>query len=70
NANRGWLTEGEATAIIDYANQLADEGWGLSHRRIEEHANEIICAKVGSENFTGVGHNWTDRFVAKYKCRL
>ncbi|KAF5378761.1 hypothetical protein D9615_006952 [Tricholomella constricta] len=41
NANGGWLTEGEADAIINYANQMAREGWPLSRRRILEHANEI-----------------------------
>jgi len=45
NANtKSWLTEGEADAIISYANQMASEGWPLSHRRILEHANEICFA--------------------------
>jgi hypothetical protein len=30
NSEGGWLTDGEANVIIDYANQMASEGWPLS----------------------------------------
>jgi len=69
NANGGWLTEGEANAIIDYANQMGREGWPFSRRRILEHANEICFARYGS-TFEGLGHNWVDRFILKHRDRL
>ena len=59
----------EADAIINYANERANEGWPLSQRRIEEHANEVMKACQGAY-FEGVGHNWTDRFILKYKDHL
>jgi hypothetical protein len=58
--------EEEADAIINYANEMANEGWPLSRKRIEEHVNEIISARRGAD-FDGVGHNWTDRFILKHK---
>src|SRR5712672_433413 len=69
NAAKSWLVDKEADAIIDYANERANEGWPLSRRRIEDHANEVIQARQGAD-FEGVGHNWTDRFILKHKDRL
>jgi hypothetical protein len=67
--SKGWLTEGEADAIINYANQMANESWPFSRRRILEHANEICFGRYGT-NFDGLGHNWVDRFTLKHRDRL
>ena len=70
NAERGsWLRDSEADALIEYALQLGREGWPFSATRLEEHANEICQGRYG-EDFAGVGHNWTSRFVLKHKDRL
>ena len=59
----------EANTIINYTNEMANEGWPFSRKRIEEHVNEVIMACQGPD-FEGVGHNWTDRFILKHKGRL
>jgi hypothetical protein len=64
NAEKSWFTNEEADVIIEYAIELANQGHGLSLRRLEEHANEILQARLG-ENFDGVGKNWARRFVEK-----
>lgn len=70
NSKRGsWLTDEEATVIIDYANQMARVGWPLSRRRIQEHAHLILEARLGTE-WPGFGKNWIDRFISKHSTRL
>ena len=66
NAERSWLVDEEANTIINYTNEMANEGWPLSQKRIDEHANEVITAHQGPD-FERVGHNWTDRFILKHK---
>ena len=70
NATRGsWLNEQEADALIAYAIKLGNEGWAFSRERLGEHANEILRAREGP-SFEGVGVNWADRFIEKYRNRL
>ncbi|KAL4253004.1 Centromere and Transposable Element-Derived Protein [Pleurotus pulmonarius] len=70
NAERNrWLTEEEEDVIVKYAISLADQGWPLSRRRLEEHANLIIAARRGG-SFAGVGGNWTHRFAERHSDRL
>jgi hypothetical protein len=66
NVKKGWLVEEEADTIINYANEMANEGWPLSRRRIKKHTNEIIRVHQGAD-FDRVGHNWTNRFILKHK---
>lgn len=69
NAEKSWLTNGEATVLIDYALEIGARGWPFSRRRLGEHADEVIGAKLG-DAFKGVGLNWVDRFVTKHHDRL
>lgn len=70
-ARESWLTEGEAAVVIDYIEEMGRRGFPLSHRRLKEHVDEILQARLG-EKFPpeGVGHNWTHRFVEKHSDRL
>ena len=69
NAEGSLVTAKEADVIIEYTIQVANQGHGLSLRRLEEHANEILQAWLG-EDFNGVGKNWTSRFLEKHSDRL
>lgn len=69
NAEKSWLTNGEATVVIDYALEMATRGWPFSRTRLVEHADEVIGAKLG-DAFESVGNNWVDRFVTKNHDRL
>ena len=69
NAEKSWLTEEEANVIIEFVTEVANQGHGLSLRRLEEHANEILQARLGPA-FGGVGKNWASRFVEKHSDRL
>ena len=59
----------EADVIIKFATEVANQGVGLSLRRLEEHANEILQARLGA-TFEGVGKTWALRFVEKHSNRL
>jgi hypothetical protein len=69
NAEKSWLTDDEAEAVLTYAASLADQGWPLSEQRLKEHANEICRTRYG-DGFEGVGKNWAKRFVEKHSDRL
>jgi hypothetical protein len=69
NAEGSLVTIEEAEVIIEYAIQVANQGHGLSLRRLEEHANEILQARMG-EDFDGVGKNWASHFLEKHSDRL
>jgi hypothetical protein len=71
NAERSWLTSEEAELVIDYAIEMSNRGFPLSHRRLKEHVDEILCARLGDQfPGEGVGKNWTQRFVEKHSDRL
>ncbi|KDQ33603.1 hypothetical protein PLEOSDRAFT_1073814 [Pleurotus ostreatus PC15] len=71
NAMRGWLLEGEVEIVIRFAVEMALCGFPLTHRRLKEHVNGIVRARLGDAfPATGVGKNWTDRFTEKHRTRL
>jgi hypothetical protein len=71
NAEKSWVTKEEAEEVINYTVELASQGWGLDHRRLKEHVDEICRARLGSKfPETGVGKQWTYRFVEKHSDRL
>ncbi|TFY67238.1 hypothetical protein EVJ58_g1758 [Rhodofomes roseus] len=71
NAEKSWLNADETEAIISYAVELAKRGFPLSHRRIREHAEEIIRGRQGDAlPESGLGKRWSDRFVEKHSDRL
>ncbi|EDR07149.1 uncharacterized protein LACBIDRAFT_328129 [Laccaria bicolor S238N-H82] len=50
NAEKCWLTETEATVLIDYALEMAARNFPFSNRCLKEHADEIIRAGQGKRN--------------------
>jgi hypothetical protein len=71
NAARTWLTPGETDIVIQYIVECGHRGFPLSHKRLREHVNEILRARLGvlfPEE--GVGKKWTSRFVEKYSDQL
>jgi len=67
NAEKAWLTETEMKVVIDYTLKFGDCGFPLSHHHLKEHVDSILHACL-HEKFpaTGVGHNWTQRFITAH----
>ncbi|KAJ3512249.1 hypothetical protein NMY22_g15390 [Coprinellus aureogranulatus] len=63
------LTKEEENELVDFLVACSDRSFPLSHRRLEEHATEIAKAHWG-EDFAGLGHNWTDRFMIRHQDRV
>ncbi|EPS96425.1 hypothetical protein FOMPIDRAFT_1082667, partial [Fomitopsis schrenkii] len=71
NESRGWLTAEETDVVLEYIIELGQRGFPLSHRRLKEHVDEILEARLGSTFLaTGVGKKWTSRFVEKHSDRI
>lgn len=71
NAAKSHLYPEEAEMVIENALELAARGFPLSPRRLREHANEILQARLGSEfPEGGVGVQWPYRFIEKHDDRL
>ena len=68
NAEKRLLTEAEEKVLIQYAQKLSHEGWPLSRRRLEEHANKILQGRIAG--FNSVGVSWAARFVERHKDQL
>lgn len=69
NAEKGWLTEEESDTVIQFAIDMANEGWPLSKGRLVAHVNLICQARHGLD-FEGVGKNWVTRWIKKHSARL
>jgi hypothetical protein len=71
NGKKSWLTPEESKVVIDYIVECGLQGFGLSHRRLKEHVDEILREKLG-EAFReeGVGKKWTHRFIEKNSDRI
>lgn len=71
NAEKGWLTKEEVDQVIQYTVEIAEWGHPFSHRRLKEHVDAILHARLGTKfPETGVGSQWTHRFIEKYSERL
>ncbi|KAI9434068.1 hypothetical protein H4582DRAFT_1819070 [Lactarius indigo] len=57
NAQKGWLSEEEEKVVIDFAISVSNQGFPLSQKRIQEHAEELCRAHYGSD-FKGLGETW------------
>jgi len=68
HAEKSWLSSDEVETIICFAEELSDRGIPLTLKTLEEHVNFILRARLGGI-FTGVGKNWTARFVEKHSDR-
>lgn len=71
NAARSWLTDEECEVVINYVVECGNRGFPLSHRRLREHVNEILRARLGDKfPVEGVGKKWSHRFIEKYSSCL
>ena len=68
NAKKCLLLKEEEEVILGFAEETANRGFPLSHRRLREHTDSIIKARTPS--FKGVGNNWTDQFVLYHSKRI
>lgn len=69
NAAKSWLSEEETKQVRAYIEEIGNRGFPLSHRRLQEHVDEICRARLGND-FPGVGKCWTHRFVEKHSKHL
>ncbi|KZP28032.1 hypothetical protein FIBSPDRAFT_713856, partial [Athelia psychrophila] len=59
NAEGSWLLKEEERKVIEYIGELAHCGFPLSHRRLKEHVDAILRARIGDVfPANGVGTNW------------
>jgi len=71
NAEKGWLLKEEAEEVIRYTIEITEWVHGFSHRRLKEHVDEILHARLGHKfPETGVGIQWTQCFVEKHSDQL
>lgn len=71
NAERSWLAKEEVETVINYIVECAETGFGLDHRRLKEHVDEIAQARYGEKFLKeGIGKQWTHRFVERHHAKL
>lgn len=71
NGKKSWLTKEEGDIIVDYAIEKACQGFPLSPKRLREHAEKILIARLGNKfPETGLGINWGTRFITRHHDRL
>jgi hypothetical protein len=71
NAEKGWLLETKATTVINFAVEMAVQGFPLTHQRLKEHIDCICWVCIGWRfPAKGVGIQWTNRFVIKHSEKL
>jgi hypothetical protein len=66
NATKQKLTIAEEQVIVDFAAQSADRGIPLTHKAVENAANEILRSRLGND-FKPVGVNWCQRFLTRHR---
>ena len=70
NAKKSWLTYEEQEVILNYAIAMARRGFPLSPRRLREHAEIILRARLGDEfPEDRFGKCWATRFITKHHKR-
>lgn len=68
---KAWLTREEEEVVVQHVLELAERGFPVTHRRLKEHVDELLRARLGSKfPMGGVGVNWTGRFVQRHSGRL
>lgn len=69
NAEKRWLSDEEEEMVLQFSEETAARGFPLSHRRLREHVNQILRARLG-RSFDGVGEAWTNRFITRHLNRI
>jgi hypothetical protein len=71
NEHRRWLTPVEEDIVATFTIEMGARGFPLSHRRLKEHVDQIVRARLGSKfPIQGVGKNWTARLMLRLSDRL
>jgi len=63
-SSQSLLTHAEEEELVSYAIEVANRGFPLTHRRLQECANRLI--QTSRPDFTGVGQNWSERFLERH----
>ncbi|KZP14785.1 hypothetical protein FIBSPDRAFT_692831, partial [Athelia psychrophila] len=67
NAEKKLLEQVEEDVVVEFLREMGDRGFPLNHRRVKEHVDEILHARLGKEcPAEGVGRKWTSRFVERH----
>lgn len=69
NAEKRWLSDEEEETVLRFSEETAARGFPLSHRRLREHVDQILRARLG-DSFNGVSEAWTDRFLTRHSKRI
>jgi hypothetical protein len=69
NAEKRWLSSEEEKMVLSFAGEMAAREFPLSHRRLQEHVNAILGARLGL-SFAGVGEGWTNQFITQHSDHL
>ncbi|KAF9221250.1 hypothetical protein BS17DRAFT_819827 [Gyrodon lividus] len=69
NTTKQKLTVAEERVIIDFTARSADRGIPLTHQLLQNSANEILRAHLGSDT-EPVGINWSQRFLTRHREEL
>ena len=71
NGRKSWLTKEEEDIVVNFAIETACCGFPLSPKRLQEHAEQILTARLGKEFLKpGLGKNWATCFITKHHDRL
>jgi len=71
NGNKSWLTEQEHEIIVQFAIEMAQQGFPLSPRWLKEHAEAVLQHRLGKDfPEGGLGRDWGNRFITKHHNRL
>lgn len=66
-----WFTNEEEESILKYCLDLAARGFPFNHKKLKLHADCLLKARLGDAfPETGVGKNWTDRFISRHSDQL
>ncbi|KAF8594872.1 hypothetical protein BDV93DRAFT_409977, partial [Ceratobasidium sp. AG-I] len=68
SSSKGHLNEEEQEQVLTYLETMSARGFPLTHRRLRETIDSII--KNRDPSFTGVGKNFTHRFVVAHSDRI
>ena len=71
NGKKAWLTKEEGHIIVQFTIEVARRGFPLSPKRLREHAEHILSARLGKRfPEAGLGKNWATHFITKHHDRL
>ncbi|PBK91248.1 hypothetical protein ARMGADRAFT_932858 [Armillaria gallica] len=67
NATKSWLIKSEEDVVLQYAAELGERGFPLTHHCLKEHVDEICHVHLGDKFLIGgVSHNWMQCFLQKH----